>query len=122
MTWEVGFHLDFDPEFNDLSKEVQNELLARVKLLEEFGPVLARPWADTLKGSNHANMKELRFNVGKGLWRVAFAFDPVRKGVILVADDKRGINEKLFYRRLIRKADKRFDVYLERLKSERRSK
>jgi hypothetical protein len=30
-------------------------------LLREFGPALKRPHCDTLKGSRHANMKELRF-------------------------------------------------------------
>lgn len=120
MVWEVSFHPDFDPEFNDLKKEVQDELLAEVNFLERFGPTLGRPWADTLKGSNHANMKELRFKVGKSLWRVAFAFDPMRKAIILVAGDKRGIRKELFYKRLIRKADKRFDSHLERLKNERR--
>lgn len=109
------------PEFNDLNKEVQDEILARVNFLERFGPTLGRPWADTLKGSNHANMKELRFKIGKSLWRVAFAFDPMRKAIILVADDKQGIRKELFYKRLIRKADKRFDAHLERLKNERRS-
>jgi hypothetical protein len=44
------------------------------KLLEQFGPSLGRPWADTLNGSRHANLKELRFDAADGVWRVAFAF------------------------------------------------
>ena len=80
--------------------------------------MLARPHADTLKGSRHANMKELRFDAAGGVWRVAFAFDPTRKGILLVAGGKSGISEKRFYRQLIKKADARFDDHLARLKRE----
>ena len=69
---------------------------------------------DTLKDSRHANMKELRFDAADGVWRVAFAFDPKRKAILLVAGDKSGISEKKFYKRLIAKADDRFDAHLVR--------
>lgn len=95
---------------------MQDELLAHAKLLEAFGPELGRPWADTLNGSHHANMKELRFKSENGVWRVAFAFDPRRRAVLLAAGDKSGGGEKRFYRQLIGKADKRFDAHLDRLK------
>ena len=100
---------------------MQDELLAQAKLLEAFGPVLTRPRVDTLNGSRHANMKELRFQTDNGVWRIAFAFDPRRKGILLVAGDKSGVNERLFYKRLIEKADARFDTHLDRLRNERRS-
>ena len=61
-------------------------------------------------------MKELRFGAADGEWRVAFAFDPKRKAILLVAGDKSGGGEKRFYRELIRKADERFDAHLVRLK------
>jgi hypothetical protein len=54
-------------------------LLAHIAVLETFGPQLGRPRVDTLKGSRHANMKELRFDAADGVWRFAFAFDPKRK-------------------------------------------
>jgi hypothetical protein len=57
-------------------------------------------------------MKELRFNADGGVWRVAFAFDPDRNAILLVAGDKSKVEEKRFYARLIRKADERFDSYL----------
>jgi len=50
-----------------------------------------------------------------GEWRVAFAFDPRRKAILLVAGDKSGESEKRFYRELIRKADERFDAHLARI-------
>ena len=122
MVWEVIFHPDFDPEFDTLVPVVQDELLAHAKLLEAFGPTLGRPRADTLKGSRHANMKELRFTADGGVWRVAFAFDPERKAVLLVAADKSGVAERRLYRRLIGKADERFDRHLDRLKAARRTR
>ncbi len=103
---------------NELVEEVQNELLAYAKLLENYGPSLRRPHADTLNGSSHANMKELRFKAGDGVWRVAFAFDPERQAILLVAGNKAGVSEKRFYKQLIEKADRRFDFHLDRLKEQ----
>jgi hypothetical protein len=116
VTWEIEFHRNFDPEFDALSDDVQSELRAHALLLEQFGPHLGRPRVDTLKGSRHANMKELRFDAAGGIWRVAFAFDPKRNAVLLVAGDKSGGSEKRFYRQLIAKADERFDEHLSRTK------
>ena len=80
--------------------------------LQRFGPQLGRPRVDTLKGSCHANMQELCFSAAGGEWRVAFAFDPKHKAILLVAGDKSGVSERRFYRELIRKADDRFDTHL----------
>ena len=116
MKWEVDLHDDFVTEYRDLPKDVQDELLAHIELLEQFGPQLGRPHADTLNGSRHPNMKELRFGGSDGVWRVAFAFDPSRKAILLVAGDKSGGGEKRFYRQLIDRADKRFDSHLAKIK------
>jgi len=59
VTWEVLLHEEFEPEFDVLPEDLQDELLAHAKLLQQFGPQLGRPRADTLNGSRHANMKEL---------------------------------------------------------------
>ena len=120
MKWEVLFYDDFEAEFDGLDQAVQDELLAHSKLLEQFGPQLGRPRVDTLNGSRHANMKELRFDANDGVWRVAFAFDPKRQAVLLVAGDKSGGSEKRFYRQLIAKADERFDNHLLRLRKHSR--
>ena len=122
MKWEVDLHGDFVPEYRDLHKDVQDELLANIEVLEQFGPQLGRPRADTLNGSRHANMKELRFDAADGVWRVAFAFDPNRKAILLVAGDKSGSNEKRFYRQLIEKADARFDAHLSKIKKHKERK
>jgi hypothetical protein len=121
VKWEVDLDDDFVPEYRDLHKDVQDELLAHIELLEQFGPQLGRPRADTLNGSRHANRKELRFDAADGVWRVAFAFDPNRKAILLVAGVKSGGSEKKFYRRLIDKADRRFDAHVARIKKRKQN-
>jgi hypothetical protein len=118
--WQVIFHDDFVPEFNELSIAVQRELIALTLNLCERGPLLGRPQVDTLKGSRHPNMKELRFDADGGVWRVAFAFDLERKAIILVAGDKGGVAQRRFYRDLILVADRRFDQHLNALRSQKR--
>src|ERR1039457_6891331 len=120
VSWSVEIGDEFKPEFFALHEDVRLEILALARLLQQFGPQLGRPRADTLNGSRHANMKELRFSAADGECRVAFAFDTKRKAILLVAGDKSGGGEKRFYRELIRKADDRFDTHLARLKQERK--
>jgi hypothetical protein len=118
MKWTIVFHDEFEPEFDELPAEVQDELYAEAGFVELLGPETGRPHVDTLKDSDYANMKELRFEADDGEWRVAFAFDPKRQAVLLVAGDKTGGSEKKFYKRLIAKADARYERHLERLKAE----
>lgn len=118
MPWVVRFGDEFEQEYLALGPAVQDEFLAAARLLEDYGPQLGRPHVDTLKGSKHAHMKELRFNAAGGVWRVAFAFDPERQGILLVAGDKSGSSEGRFYRRLIARADKRYAAHLQRLRRE----
>ena len=120
MDWVVEIGDEFEPEFDLLHEDVRTELLALTRVLQRFGPQLGRPRVDTLNGSRHANMKELRFSAAGGEWRVALAFDTKRKAILLVAGDKSGGSEKRFYRELIRKADDRFDAHLARLRKERK--
>jgi hypothetical protein len=112
MAWTVLFHDAFYAEFSSLKEDLQDELLAHARLLAEFGPNLGRPTADTLKGSRHGNMKELRFSWNSQVWRVAFAFDPQRRAILLVGGDKGGADQRRFYGRLIDLADDRYDEHL----------
>ena len=97
MSWTVLFHDDFDQELIKHDEDLQDELLAHANLLQEFGPNLGRP-----------TMKDLRFNWMGEVWRVAFAFDPLRQAVLLVAGDKSSVNQKRFYAKLIDIADARY--------------
>ena len=98
MAWTIEFADDFKTEFASLDNAVKVEIRALVNVLKELGPSYGRPRVDTLNDSKHANMKELRFNAADGVWRVAFAFDPKRKAILLVAGDKSGVSEKRFYK------------------------
>ena len=113
--WEVGFYPEFEIEFRDLAAAIQDELLARLGKLAEFGPGLGRPDVDTLQGSSFQNMKELRFQLD-GLWRFAFAFDPKRRAIVLVGGDKLGDRSERFYGRLIKTADSCFAAHIAQLK------
>ncbi len=122
MDWRVEFHRDFVPEFRDLAELVQDEIAALVEKMQVMGPTMKRPASDTLDGSRFSNMKELRFEADNGVWRVAYAFDPARKAILLVASDKAGVSQKRFYRSLIRKADERFAEHLKELEQTRKRK
>jgi hypothetical protein len=115
MSWQVLFHGEFQPEYEVLPKEVQDELLARLRVLSEMGPNLGRPNVDTLEGSEFSNMKELRFQLD-GVWRFAFAFDPQRAAIVLCGGDKEDKKSKTFYRNLIETADRRFKAHIASLK------
>jgi hypothetical protein len=109
--WQVLFHPEFEPEFQELPEDIQDELLARLKVLGQFGPRLGRPNVDTLEGSGFSNMKELRFQLD-GVWRFAFAFDPERQAIVLCGGDKEGEKPKRFYAKLIAEADRRFTAHI----------
>jgi hypothetical protein len=112
MEWDVRYDPAFAAETEDFAIAVQLEIAALAGLLRQFGPQLRRPHCDTLNGSKHANMKELRFTLPDGAWRIAFAFDPQRQAILLVGGSKSGTSERQFYRDLIRVADERFSAHL----------
>lgn len=114
--WDVSTTEDFDEWFAELTGDAQAEIIAKVNLLKLLGPQLARPHADTLKGSKHANMKELRASTGQQVLRVAFAFDPSRAAILLVGGNKSGTGQQRFYKQLIAKADELYDAHLASLK------
>jgi hypothetical protein len=72
-------------------------------MLKEYGPTLGRPYVDTLKGTQHANLKELRVQHLGRPYRVLFAFDPRRNAYLILGGDKTG-NTK-WYVDAIRRAD-----------------
>lgn len=113
MPWTVLFHDEFEPEYDALPAPVRLAIIAAAEILEERGPSTKRPLVDTLNGSDHANMKEIRFNADDGVWRVVFAFDPKRQAVLLCAGDKSGVAQGRFYKALIKIADARFNSWME---------
>lgn len=121
MVWAVEFHVEFVTDYRAMDEATQDALFQKVEVLKELGPRLGRPSVDTLTGSKFKNMKELRFEASGGVWRVAFAFDPQRKAILLTAGDKGGVSQSKFYERLIATADARFENHLTHLKKGRGS-
>ena len=92
-----------------LSDKEFQAVAGAVDLLAAEGPALGRPAVDTIKGSRHQNMKELR--AFGGTIRALFAFDPQRSTIVLIGGDKRD-DWKGWYERNIPKADQLFDEHL----------
>jgi hypothetical protein len=90
-------------------------IMARIELLEERGPGLGRPVVDSIECSRHPNMKELR----AGSMRALFAFDPVRRAIVLVGGDKRD-DWTGWYERNIPRADDLLDAHLDSMRRESR--
>lgn len=115
--WLVETTDTFDHWFDRLDDTDRENVLASLLVLQETGPMLSRPYADTVKGSCHSNMKELRIQSKGHPIRAFFAFDPQRNGIVLCAGDKTG-DEKRFYKVMIPIADYEFTAHLEKLKKE----
>jgi hypothetical protein len=116
VVWEVEYTEEFERWWASLTEGEQADLDASVELLGQHGPQLGRPHVDTIKGSKHSNMKELRTQAhGKPL-RTFFAFDPRRTAILLIGGDKTG--DARFYDRMVPIADRLFDEYLDEIKDE----
>jgi hypothetical protein len=114
--WEVEFTDEFGLWWNSLDDEEQESLAASVELLRQIGPMLPRPHADTVNGSKHFNMKELRTQHQGRPLRTFFAFDPRRCAILLIGGDKTG--DRRFYERMIPLADRLYDEHLATLQRE----
>ena len=117
--WEVITTDVFVKWFRQQSPALKEDVLAILKILREEGPQLGRPFADTVKGSNYPNMKELRIQHQGNPVRVFYAFDPKRNGIVLCAGDKIGLNEKQFYKDMIKIADEVFSTHLNSLNEDK---
>lgn len=118
MQWTVITHPAVAEWLVTIDKGTFGQITAAVRELAQEGPALGRPLADTVKGSRHKNMKELRpGSSGRSEIRILFAFDKERQAILLVAGDKAGKWER-WYKQAIPLADIRFDEHLERMRRE----
>ena len=92
--WNVEFTDEFAEWWASLAADQQAAVEAGVRLLEQYGPLLSRPHADT----------------------TFVAFDPRRSAILLIGGDKTG--DERFYERMIPLADQLFDDYLKEIQSE----
>jgi hypothetical protein len=120
MEWIVEFHREFSKWFEVQDDGLQDEILANLKVLAEFGPALRRPRVGNIEGSTHPQMKELIVQYKGEPWRILFAFDPKRHGILLVGGNKTG--DSRWYKTNVPIADARFSEHLEELAKEMRTK
>jgi hypothetical protein len=113
MPWEVETTDEYDTWFLEQTEDGQESIRMKVELLMEYGPRLSRPHADTLNGSRISNLKELRSKTERHVFRIAFLFDEERKAILLIGGDKKGKNEKRFYRSLIKQAEAIYHQYFD---------
>ena len=115
--WEVEFTDEFGEWFEDeLTPAQQDSMAAAVQVLAVVGPSLGRPQVDTIKGSKHDHMKELRVQSGGEPFRCFFAFDPRRTAILLIGGNKSG--DKRFYEKMIPLADQLYDDYIKEIRKE----
>jgi hypothetical protein len=113
--WEVEGTDEFVSWYDSLTDDESERVDAAVEILMEGGPAEGRPLVDTVRGSRHANMKELRPR--GGYLRILFAFDPRRVAILLIGGDKTDRWQE-WYDVYIPIADALYDVHLETLRRE----
>jgi hypothetical protein len=111
MRWKSERTDEFEEWWATLTDLEQNEVLSSIEVLEETGPCTGRPFVDSVKGSSHSNMKELR---ATRTIRIFFAFDRRRVAMLLTGGDKAG-KIKRFYRQMVPKADRIYDAHLRKI-------
>lgn len=116
--WVVDVEL-IEEWLNASDDNTYDQVMAALRVLASVGPALGRPLVDTIIGSRHNNMKELRpGSSGRSEVRILFAFDPTRRAILLLAGDKQGRWDK-WYRKNIPVADDRYDEHLEGLRKQK---
>ena len=114
MEWEVLTTEELGRWYHeDLTDEQAGAVDARVDMLAATGPTLSRPVVGAIETSRHRNMKELRCSKD-GQLRVLFAFDPLRRAILLIGGDKsEGAAWNKWYVTMVPVADDLFDRHLE---------
>ena len=115
MAWAIEGTDEFQEWFAELTAAERMSVARKIDLLEQAGPALGRPDADHLKGSRYPNMKELRVQHAGDAYRIFFAFDPRRAGILLLGGRKA---DKQWYKSAVAAADKIYKRYLEELEDE----
>ena len=99
------FTKEYEEWFTAQDEEAKTLINAKIIVLKEFGPNLGRPYIDTVKGSKYKNLKELRINQKKYVLRILLIFNRKRNCWLIIGGNKKGKNEKDFYKKLINQAE-----------------
>ena len=82
MSYDIEYTDEFNEWWQTLTEDQQDDFLACIEQLEEYGPKLGRPIVDRIKGSKYKNLKEIRCESEdesghETNLRVLFIFDPL---------------------------------------------
>jgi hypothetical protein len=116
MAWEVEYTDEFGEWWAALTPAEQKSVDAVVGVLEDRGTQLGHPYSSEIKSSRHGHMRELRIQHEGRPYRVLYAFDPRRVGILLIGGDKTG--NARWYDQFVPTADQLYDVHLKELKKE----
>ncbi|UCH24869.1 MAG: type II toxin-antitoxin system RelE/ParE family toxin [Trueperaceae bacterium] len=116
MPYSVIVSLEFEEWFTEQMEDLQDKIAVTVALLEEHGPSLRRPFADTLTGSTLSHLEELRVKHRGKPYRILFAFDPNREALLLIGCIKSG--DTRWYKRMIPIAEEIFQRHVASLHEE----
>jgi hypothetical protein len=112
---EVEGTEEFETWFLALTDKDAEAVARVVGLLEEKGVTLGFPYSSDIKGAH--TLRELRVQSGGHLLRVFYAFDRLRRAVLLLGGDKTG--DDRFYETLVRRAERMWADYLAGLEKEK---
>ena len=104
MSYEVEYTNDFETWWTSLSEAEQESVTATVGLLADAGPMLRFPHSSAVFGSKHGHMRELRVQHAGEPYRIFYAFDPRRTGILLIGGCKTG--DDRFYETMVPRSDR----------------
>lgn len=116
MSWDVEFTDRFGEWWETLGEDEQVSVDRVVRLLQKHGPALGFPLTSAVRASRHGHLRELRIQHQGRPYRVLYAFDPRRVGLLLLGADKTG--DTRWYARAVPEADDLYDAHLGLLRKE----
>ena len=114
--WEIVTTAEYRAWARSLPDRDRARLQRAEHRIIDSGPRLGRPIADSVRGSEHSNMKELR---PTRTLRAFYALDPRHRIVMLCGGNKTaGQQGEKWYRKMIRRADRLFSRHLANTQAE----
>ncbi len=117
MGWEIEYTDEFEQWWFTLDESLQETVAVSVGLLEELGVDLGFPRCSEIKNSKISHLRELRIQHKGDPYRVLYAFDPRRVGILLIGGNKAGNDD--WYEEYVPQAEKLYAVHIQTLKRER---
>ena len=112
--WEVRIRPRVQKILARMTKQELGKMEDTIDMLEEHGPHLETETggrvAHALKGTRYPKIKQLTVKAGRSVWRFAYYIDKKQIVHILAGGDKRGVSQKVFYKRLRAEAEREYEA------------